>query len=58
MSVSSCMGKGPGGNREVSPLAILRARRDMRAAGAEACLKEGGAGGKHGFPPATEPEAE
>ena len=58
MSLSSCVRKGLGGNREVSPVVILRARRDMRAAGAEACLKEGGAGGKHGFPPATEPKAE
>jgi hypothetical protein len=51
-------GEGAGGNREVSPLSILRACRDMCAAGAQAHLgKEGGSRGKHGFPLATEPKA-
>jgi hypothetical protein len=50
--------EGEGGDREVSPLLLLRARRDMRAAGAQAYLEEGGSWGKHGFPQATEPKAE
>jgi len=50
-------GEGAGGNREVSPSLLLRARRDMRAAWAEARLQEGGARGKHGFPRGSEPEA-
>jgi hypothetical protein len=44
--------EGVWGNREVSPREILGAR-------AEACFREeGGPRGKHGFPRATEPEAE
>ena len=42
--------EGDGGNREVPPVSVL--------GGAEANLEEeGGSGGKHGFLPATEPEA-
>ena len=58
MSVSSCGGKGWGGNPEVSPLSLRRAHRDMRAAGAEANHREGGSWGKHCFSHATEPKAE
>jgi len=59
VSVSSHEVEGAGGNREVSPLAILCARRDLGAAGAQASLEqEGGPRGKHGFPLATEPKAE
>jgi hypothetical protein len=51
--------EGAGGNREVSPLVFLRARRDLRAAGVQACLeKKGARGGKLRFPRATEPKAE
>jgi hypothetical protein len=47
------------GNREVPRIGILRARADLRGARAEACPgEEGGTWGKHGFPRATEPEAE
>jgi hypothetical protein len=43
--------EGAGGNREVPPSEIL--------GGAEAnAEEEGGSWGKHGFPHATEPEAE
>ena len=43
--------EGVGGNREVPPAEFL--------GGAEADLEEeGGSWGKHGFPHATEPEAE
>src|ERR671937_1293139 len=35
-------GRGERGNREVSPLVLLGARGDLRAARVEACLKEGG----------------
>lgn len=43
--------EGEGGNREVPPSGVL--------GGAEASLEEeGGSWGKHGFPHATEPEAE
>jgi hypothetical protein len=41
-----------GENREVLPLRILAAR------GEAGCPEEGGSWGKHGFPHATEPEAE
>jgi hypothetical protein len=33
-------GRGVGGNREVSPLFLLRARGDLSGAGAEANLEE------------------
>jgi hypothetical protein len=47
----SCHVEGVGGNREVPPGGVL--------GGAEAILEEeGGSRGKHGFPRATEPEAE
>ena len=47
----SCHVEGVGGNREVPPVEIL--------GGAGARLEEeGGSRGKHGFPRATEPEAE
>ena len=43
--------EGVGGNREVPPVEVL--------GGAEASSEEeGGSWGKHGFPRATEPEAE
>jgi hypothetical protein len=43
--------EGVGGNREVPPIELL--------GGAEASLEEEGASrGEHGFPRATEPEAE
>ena len=43
--------EGEGGNREVPPVELL--------GGAEAYSEEeGGSRGKHGFPRATEPEAE
>jgi hypothetical protein len=46
------------GNREVSRSAILRTRGHLRAACAEANPeKEGGSGGKHGFPRGNEPKA-
>ncbi len=45
------------GNREVSPLVLLGARGDMRAASPEAHPKEGGSRGKHGFPRGSEPQA-
>jgi hypothetical protein len=51
------VGKGYGGNREVSPPLILGARGDLSGAGGEATLKEGGAWGKHGFPHGREPKA-
>jgi hypothetical protein len=50
-------GKGPGGNREVSPLLLLSARGDLSGAGAVANLKEGGSWGKHGFPHGRGPKA-
>ena len=48
------------GNREVPRIEILRLRGHLRGALAEACPEEeeGGSRGKHGFPRATEPEAE
>jgi hypothetical protein len=49
--MSRCPVEGAGGNREVPPAGI--------PGGAEAYSEEeGGARGKHGFPHATEPEAE
>jgi hypothetical protein len=52
-------GEGVMGNREVPRIEILGTRADPRGARAEATPgKEGGARGKHGFPLATEPEAE
>jgi hypothetical protein len=52
-------GEGVLGNREVPRIAILSPRADLRGAWAVACPeKEGGSRGKHGFPRATEPEAE
>ena len=50
-------GEGEGGNRAVSPLAFSGTRGDLSGAGVEACLKEGGAWGNHGFPHASEPQA-
>src|SRR5712691_1864476 len=50
-------GRGVGRNREVSPLVLLGARGDLRAAWAEAHLEEGGSRGKHGFPRGSEPKA-
>jgi hypothetical protein len=52
MSVSSCRVEGEGGNREVSPLRLLRACAEAYPE------EEGGSWGKHGFPHATEPQAE
>ena len=51
------VGKGPGGNREVPPRALLGMRGDLSGVRAEAYGKEGGSWGKHGFPHATEPQA-
>ena len=52
-------GEGVMGNREVPRIEILRLRGHLRGALAEACSDEkGGSRGKHGFPRATEPEAE
>jgi hypothetical protein len=55
-------GRGPGGNREVSPLFLLGPRDDLSGAWVEAIPKEGGSWGKHGFPHGTErpakPDAE
>ncbi len=54
-----CGGEGVMGNREVPRIGILRLRAHSRGALAEACpTEEGGSRGKHGFPRATEPEAE
>jgi hypothetical protein len=47
----SCHVEGAGGNREVPPVEI------PGGAGASS-EEEGGSRGKHGFPRATEPEAE
>jgi hypothetical protein len=47
------------GNREVPRIEILRLRVHLWDALAEACAEEkGGSRGNHGFPRATEPEAE
>jgi hypothetical protein len=50
-------GKGLGGNREVSPLALLDTRGDLSGARVEAHPKEGSTRGKHGFPRGSEPKA-
>jgi len=56
--VSGC-GEGVMGNREVPRIAFLRLRAHLWGALTEACPEEeGGPRGKHGFPRATEPEAE
>ena len=55
----SAGGEGVTGNREVPRIEILRLRAHPGGALAEACSEEeGGSWGKHGFPHATEPEAE
>jgi hypothetical protein len=47
------------GNRELPRIEILRPRAHLRGARPGASLEEeGGSRGKHGFPRATEPEAE
>jgi hypothetical protein len=47
------------GNREVPRIGILRPRAHLGRALTETSLgEEGGSWGKHGFPHATEPEAE
>jgi hypothetical protein len=47
------------GNREVPRIGFLEVRADPRGAWLEGCMgEEGGSRGKHGFPRATEPEAE
>jgi hypothetical protein len=51
------VGKGQGGNREVSPFLLLGARGDLSGAGVEAIPQEGGSWGKHGFPHGREPKA-
>ena len=51
------VGKGQGGNREVSPSFLLGARGDLSGAGVEAISKGGGSWGKQGFPHGREPEA-
>jgi hypothetical protein len=56
--VSGCV-EGVMGNREVPRIEILRLRVHLWDALAEACAEEkGGSRGNHGFPRATEPEAE
>jgi hypothetical protein len=46
------------GNREVPRIELLSTGADLRGARAEASPEEeGGSGGKHGFPHATEPQA-
>src|SRR5712691_944799 len=51
-------GRGVRGNREVSPVFLLRGGGGGRIAGiAEATPKEGGSWGKHGFPDGSEPKA-
>ena len=51
--------EGVMGNREVPRIEILGLRAHLRGALTEACSEEeGGSRGKHGFPRATEPEAE
>src|SRR5712691_11583245 len=51
-------GRGVRGNREVSPLFLLRGAGGGRNAGpTEATPKEGGPWGKHGFPHGSEPKA-
>ena len=56
--MSGCV-EGVMGNREVPWIEVLRLRAHLRGARAEACPEEeGGSRGKHGFPRATEPEAE
>ncbi|HYY62975.1 MAG TPA: hypothetical protein VE688_00055 [Gaiellaceae bacterium] len=51
--------EGEGGNREVPPPLLVGERGGSIAAIADANLEEeGGSWGKHGFPHATEPEAE
>src|SRR5438876_1001307 len=50
-------GRGLGGNREVSPLFLLKRRGDLSGAELEAFYKEEGTWGKHGFPHASEPKA-
>src|SRR3989475_5249548 len=50
-------GRGVRGNREVSPLLLLRGGGGRIAATAEATSKEGGSWGKHGFPHGSEPKA-
>ena len=51
------VGKGLGGNREVSPYVLRGRRGDLSGAQAAADLEEGGTRGKHGFPRGSEPEA-
>jgi len=51
------VGKGQGGNREVSPILLLGARGDLSGAWTEANPKEGGSRGKHGFLRGREPQA-
>jgi hypothetical protein len=51
--------EGERGNREVPPRAKRRVPGDMRGRRAAVYSEEeGGSWGKHGFPHATEPEAE
>src|SRR6266487_3471896 len=51
-------GRGVRGNREVSPLFLLRGGGGGRIATTpEATSKEGGAWGEHGFPHGSEPKA-
>jgi hypothetical protein len=51
-------GEGVMGIREVPRIGILRARADLRALAEASPGEEGGSRGNHGFPRATEPEAE
>jgi hypothetical protein len=49
--------EGFGGTGRFPPVEVLGGGGDMRAAPAEANLREGGSWGKHGFPHASEPKA-
>jgi hypothetical protein len=50
--------EGEGGNREVSPIFISDVRGDPSGACVGAYAEqEGGSGGEHGFPHASEPQA-
>src|SRR6266508_5726144 len=50
-------GRGVRRNRDVSPFLLLSPRGDLSGAGAQACSKEGGSWGKHGFTHGREPKA-
>ncbi len=51
------VGKGSGGNREVSPRVLRDGRGDLSGATVAANPEEGGTRGKHGFPRGSERKA-